>query len=78
MRECIYGEVVVETHDCCGIMIETVKMGDRREEIVRCRDCVHFDSGSPIPICDLLEFGAPDQEERGFCAWGELDTGRLR
>ena len=46
--------------------------------VVRCRDCVHFDSGSPIPICNLLEFGVPDQEERGFCAWGELDTGRLR
>lgn len=71
MSEYIYEEVVVESQDRGVYVNKVVKLSDRREEIVRCRDCVHFDSGSPIPICDLLEFGAPDQEERGFCAWGE-------
>lgn len=42
-----------------------------QEDVVRCRDCVHFDSASPLPICELLEFGAADQAEKGFCAWGE-------
>ena len=41
------------------------------DEIVRCRDCVHFEPNGPIPGCTLFDFGASDQDEKGFCAWGE-------
>ena len=42
-----------------------------REDVVRCRDCVHFEPNGPIPGCTLFDFGASDQDEKGFCAWGE-------
>ena len=71
MSEYIYEEVIVEQRDYGAFKTEIVGTGYRREKIVRCRDCVHFDSGSPLPICELLEFGAADQADKGFCAWGE-------
>lgn len=37
---------------------------------VMCRDCACFEPDAPIPGCTLLDFGADDQAERGFCAWG--------
>lgn len=41
----------------------------RREEIVRCRDCVHFDAyGNTFGWCALHDI---DCSERRYCAWGE-------
>lgn len=38
------------------------------EEIVRCKDCKHYDDGYCYRPVEFHEFrAAPD----GFCAWGE-------
>ena len=39
---------------------------ERRERIVRCRDCDFYEDG----YCTLLEFVASGMDN-GFCAWGE-------
>ena len=42
--------------------------GDRLHEIVRCRDCKHYDDGYCYRPAEFHEFRAkPD----GFCAWAE-------
>ena len=85
MSEHIYGEVVVESRDHGGIRTEIVKMGDRREEIVRCRDCefaFEFEGGEGWPgKLDCTHFSPWDYyedkpghwpvEPDGFCSWGE-------
>ena len=38
-------------------------------EIVRCRNCVCFDTAEPQG-CTLFDFAAPNHAD-GFCAWGE-------
>lgn len=47
--------------------------GELREEIVRCRDCVHRASDPLGEYCTLLDFEDVDSERQlnGFCAWGE-------
>lgn len=43
------------------------------EEIVRCRDCVHFDAyGNTFGFCAFHDI---DCSERRFCAWGERKEG---
>lgn len=43
-------------------------MGLTDEEIVRCRDCKHFDDG----LCWLRKkYGYVIVEPNGYCAWGE-------
>lgn len=57
-----------------GIEDAAVDAALRRSGYVRpvmCRDCVHFEPNGPIPGCTLFDFGASDQDEKGFCAWGE-------
>ena len=39
---------------------------DRRERVVRCRDCEFYEDG----CCTLLEFAASNMDN-GFCAWAE-------
>ena len=46
----------------------------QREEIVRCRDCIHFRPGKPKTSAPsrrtgVFTFVHPDPD--GFCAWGE-------
>lgn len=44
-------------------------LGPARDEVVRCRDCLHFDSyGNTFGWCALHDI---DGSERRFCAWGE-------
>lgn len=82
MSEYIYGELVVESRDHGGIRTEVVKMGDRRERIVRCRECVHAAIGfadgetSRSTIgCDRFDRpylrNVVEVEPDGFCSWGE-------
>ena len=72
MSEYIYGEVVVESHEYGGgVRTEIVKMGDRRERIVRCRDCERYDAEDGECMRDPEHTGRgwyarPD----GLCAWG--------
>lgn len=40
----------------------------KRERIVRCRDCVHWDGDAG---CTLLDFAMDKDISDGFCAWGE-------
>ena len=43
-----------------------------KEEIVRCRDCVHLMSNNRCNLQDdYNEFHWLDVEPDGFCAWGE-------
>lgn len=43
------------------------------EKIVRCHDCVHFDTTEPQG-CTLFDFTAP-KHANGFCLWGEKVVG---
>lgn len=48
------------------------QIADPANEVVRCRDCRHFDSGEvgggEWYGCELLDFAMPDMEN-GFCKW---------
>ena len=52
---------------------EVFVSGDKLPEIVRCRDCKHYDESDAgcsyfvLAKNKLLHIGNPD----GFCAWGE-------
>lgn len=81
MTEYIYGEVVVESRDYGAFKTEIVGTGYRREEIVRCRDCVHavigFADGETSRStmgCDRFDRphrrNIAEVEPDGFCAWG--------
>lgn len=50
--------------------------GELREEVVRCRDCIHFASDEIGEYCTLLDFGPVIGMANGFCAWGERREGR--
>ena len=72
MNEYIYGSVECEC-------IPEFKL-ERREEIVRCRDCKHYREHEFVLITDVSDVClfwaegvkvAPD----GFCAWGERREG---
>lgn len=41
------------------------------EEIVRCRDCINFNSDELGDFCTLLEFEDVMPMGDRFCAWGE-------
>ena len=47
------------------------KWSDKPEEIVRCRDCKHYDPCEKDGICLRLKFFHVYVEPDGFCAWGE-------
>lgn len=40
-------------------------------EIVRCKDCVHYDTGFPYDRCLITDKYA---EENDFCSWAERRT----
>lgn len=69
MREYIMAEV----ERYCGKVLTTFGVAneysvseERRENIVRCRDCKHFKSD----ICERVPYGIKVESD-GFCAWGE-------
>ena len=63
MSEHIYGSVKCER-------IPEYRL-ERREEIVRCRDCVCFeDCGKFGQWCTQLDFGKKEIAN-GYCAWGK-------
>lgn len=71
MSEYISEETVVKSEDHGVYRREVVKMSDRRERIVRCRDCSMYDKEDFMCMRDPEHtgrgwFAAPD----GFCAWG--------
>ena len=44
----------------------------RGEEIVRCRDCVHYETDEVCDGCTLFDFADCSGSMAGkFCAWGE-------
>ena len=45
------------------------------EEIVRCRDCVHFEPTAKNGICHRSEFLPMWAEPNGFCKWAERKEG---
>ena len=78
MGEYIWGELVIDSYtNSFGNVVETVKeCGERRERVVRCRDCKHGMGGGGL--CALFSFPLgdghiipADVEPGGFCAWGE-------
>ena len=54
-------------------------LGERRERVVRCRDCEHCESNGAGDLLCLAHYGSggtaffanPD----GFCAWGQVRAG---
>ena len=45
--------------------------GTIHEEVVRCRDCIHFDTyGNTFGWCAFHDI---DCSERRYCAWGERE-----
>lgn len=73
MSEYIREETVVKSEDHGVYRREVVKMSDRRERIVRCRDCSMYDKDYMKCMRDPEHtgrgwFAVPD----GFCAWGML------
>lgn len=79
MREYVYGEktfVLQERKD--GTPLVTMsQMGDRREEIVRCRDCAYGIETANDSYMYCRMFNDPDDDREatveldGFCAWGK-------
>lgn len=64
-----------------GLVIDTFSKNNLREEIVRCRDCKHYElltvsySDKPFSVCTAewcegMERDNPLVEPDGFCAWG--------
>lgn len=47
--------------------------GEHREEIVRCRDCAHFDTDEFGGYCTLFDFEDFMGMENRFCAWGKCE-----
>ena len=52
----------------CG---ETEAEARFHAEIVRCKDCVHYDTGFPYDRCVITDKYA---EEDDFCSWAERRT----
>lgn len=44
------------------------------EEVVRCRDCLHFKKGEEEPPIDWCDYFHAEVEPDGFCAWGEENS----
>lgn len=79
MVEYVVEEVVLSSRkdERGGFTTEIVGLGERRERVVRCRDCKHAHQ-SPLAdseklMCERFDevFVSPD----GFCAWGEPREG---
>ena len=67
--EYIYGTKVRESED--GRVWELTPQSERRERVVRCRDCEFYEGGG----CTLLDFSATDMD-LGFCKWAvQRDNG---
>ena len=61
-----YPDIPWESDDYSGTV-------ERREEVVRCRDCVHYrpendDKRTPSRCTGVFAYVNPDAD--GFCAWG--------
>lgn len=75
MTEHIYAEQVLSSKRYGDGVVESVvrPCGERREEVVRCRDCAHAHEGARycdrFTGCGLSDF--VDVKPDGFCAWGE-------
>lgn len=63
IREFIIDAQSVRMHDgrCVCVPVQ------RREEVVRCENCVHYDGHTG---CTLLDFAMDKDISEGFCAWG--------
>lgn len=76
MAEYIYGEQVIESQKVGGVTYGTVKpLRERRERVVRCRDCEHGMGGGNLCSMFALPLGdghiiPADVNPDGFCAWG--------
>lgn len=71
MSEYVREETVVKSEDHGVYVNKVVKLSDRRERIVRCRDCSMYDKDFMKCMRDTEQTGRgwyarPD----GFCAWG--------
>ena len=63
----------------CVDSVSGVRYDERREEIVRCRDCVFFaadvstvdENGEQIATGNLCEWTELWVEPCGFCSWAE-------
>lgn len=81
MTERIWGDMVIgEDRDESGRLVSQTVLLQRNpmEEIVRCRDCAHYDAREGFG-CSILGrwvdgtggFASCDMGANGFCAWGD-------
>lgn len=78
MMERVYGERVLSESTLNGVVVsQVVQRGvGPKEEIVRCRDCLHL-KGKDDMTCDHPRcVGHFIAEPNGFCVWGERKEGR--
>lgn len=54
----------------CMDSVSGVRYDERREEIVRCRDCYYADEFEGGYWCDRFGGGKEHVTPNGFCAWG--------
>lgn len=73
MTEHIYAEQVLSSKRYGDGVVESVvrPCGERREEVVRCRDCVHWRKPTKYErskCTGAMAYVEPTPD--GFCAWG--------
>jgi len=67
-------ELMGSVHPC--LIVKRLREERRREEIVRCRECMHYDPHcTDDGVCFLPDgdgdFARWEVKPDGFCAWGE-------
>ena len=60
----------------CVDSVSGVRYDERREEIVRCRDCAYifhrkYNNGYEYQTCSYFDSEFAEVELNGFCKWGE-------
>ena len=68
----VEGSPSEEVTDYLGVKYSVTHF-ERREEIVRCRDCVHYETDEVCDGCTLFDFAdCSGSMADKFCAWGEM------
>lgn len=68
----VYEGIGSTVTDYLGVK-HTVNHYEKREEIVRCRDCIHYETDEVCDGCTLFDFAdCSGSMADKFCAWGEM------
>lgn len=67
-KGCEISGIKLSGDDMFDGFMKSVEKSGLGNEVVRCRDCEHYDGECG---CTLLDFAMSRGIEDGFCAWGE-------